>query len=316
MKRIFILLPLLVVAMMAMGQAKKPTLMVVPSDAWCNLNHYTTIFNNQGAQETLPDYAKALSSDVDLTNVVAKVGAMMADRGFPLKDLGASMKSINNLNAENSLLTGRSSGAKIAESPIDHLRRTAKADIVLEVQWDLVNTGPKTQVRYLLRGLDAYTNKQVAAAQGTGTPSFSASVPTLLEEAIVDRMDNFCAQLMDHFNDMEANGREVTIDLLVFDNGSGIDLVKEYDGEELIEIIDNWMNDHTVQHRYNRSDDTETMALFEQVRIPLYAPSGKAMDTRAFANDLAKFLRAAPYAIPCKVVNRGLGRCAIILGEK
>ena len=41
----------------AMGQAKKPTLMVVPSDAWCKEHRYEQAFDNQGTQEMLPDYS-------------------------------------------------------------------------------------------------------------------------------------------------------------------------------------------------------------------------------------------------------------------
>jgi hypothetical protein len=40
------------------------------------------------------------------------------------------------------------------------------------------------------------------------------------------------------------------------------------------------------------------------------------MDTEAFARNLAKVLRTTPYNIPVKVVNRGLGRCLLILGSK
>ena len=58
------------------------------------------------------------------------------------------------------------------------------------------------------------------------------------------------------------------------------------------------------------------MILYEQVRIPLYKTNGMAMDTYSFARDLARYLSAAPYNIPVKTINRGLGRCLLILGEK
>ena len=31
------------------AQAKKPTLMVIPSDMWCNTNGYMTAYDNQGS---------------------------------------------------------------------------------------------------------------------------------------------------------------------------------------------------------------------------------------------------------------------------
>lgn len=317
MKKISIIIALFTMCIAtAFGQAKKPKLMVVPSDAWCKQHNFTKTFDNQGTEEVIPDYQKALSTDKDLNNVISKINILMADRGFPLQDMQQSLKSINNISAEDRLITSRTSGATIAESPLDRLRRTAKADILLEVDWTISEVGPKKTVTYNLKGLDAYSNKQVAGAQGTGAPSFSAEVPVLLEEAVQDNMDNFTAQLQAHFDDMMANGREVVIDVRVFDNGSGLTLEEEFNGTELSEILDDWMEENTVNHRFSKADATENYINYDQVRIPLYKANGMPQDTNDFTRTLAKFLRNAPYNIPCKVINRGLGRCLIILGEK
>ena len=71
-------------------------------------------------------------------------------------------------------------------------------------------------------------------------------------------MDNFCAQLQSHFDDMVENGREVTMEVKVVDNGSGIDLTSEYGGEELTDIIDDWVSDNSVNHRYNLTQGSES----------------------------------------------------------
>ena len=47
------------------GQAKKPTIMVVPSDNWCIKNGYFMEFDNQGTKIKIPDYKKALQEDSD-----------------------------------------------------------------------------------------------------------------------------------------------------------------------------------------------------------------------------------------------------------
>ena len=300
----------------AFGQAKKPKLMVVPSDAWCKEHGYMQNFDNQGSVEQIPDYKQALLNDKDLNNVIAKIGVLMADQGFPLVSMEQSLKSINNLSAEDNLIRSKTSGASMTESPLDRLRRVAKADILLQVDWTINEVGPKKSITYNLQGLDAYTNKQVAGAQGTGNPSFSAEVPVLLEEAVQDNMDNFTAQLQRHFDDLFENGREVAIDIRVFDNGSGIDLESEYGDYELTEIIDNWMAENTVSHRFNKSDVTENFILYDQVRIPLYKKNGMPEDTEGFTRNLRRFLQQPPYSIPCKIINRGLGRCLLVIGEK
>lgn len=301
--------------MSAMGQAKKPTLMVVPSDAWCKEHGYEQTFDNQGTSEQIPDYKAAVSSDKQLNAVISKINILMADRGFPLKDLQQNMKSISSLSTEDRLITSKKSNASITESPLDRLRRTAKADIILEIDWTVNTIGPKSSITYNLRAIDAYSNKQVAGAEGTGKGSFSAELPVLLEEAVQDHMDSFVERLQAHFDDLLTNGREVVLDLRVFDS-STIDFEKEYGDYELSEVIDNWLADNCVNHRFNKSDATETMILYEQVRIPLYKANGMAQDTYGFARDLARFLNAAPYNIPVKTVNRGLGRCLLVIGEK
>lgn len=314
--RLIFITTLYLMCLAVFGQAKKPKLMVIPSDAWCQENGFMQSYNNQGTTESIPDYRQALLKNKDLNNVIAKIGVLMADQGFPLISMEQSLKSINNLSAEDNLIQSKKSGASIVESPLDRLRRTAKADILLQIDWTVNEVGPKKSITYNLQGLDAYTNKQVAGAQGTGNPSFSAETSVLIEEAVQDNMDNFTAQLQKHFDDLFANGREVNIDIRVFDNGSDIDLESEYDGVELTEIIDNWMAENTVNHRFNKSDATENYIIYDQVRIPLYKKNGMPEDTEGFTRNLRRFLQQPPYNIPCKIINRGLGRCLLVIGEK
>jgi hypothetical protein len=299
------------------GQAKKPTLMVMPSDQWCVTRGYVVNFDNQGLQETVSDYNAAVK-DVELMNVISKINILMTDRGFPLKDLSQTLKAVAQMSAEDALIQNSATGSTIVESPLDKLRRTAKADIILDLTWNLNKIGPKTSVTYNLRGLDAYTGKQIAGVQGTGEPSFSQDIAVLLEEAVLVNIDNFNYQLQSFFDDMAENGREVTLDIRVFDNAEGINLDTEVDPIEyytLAEVIDNWLAENTVQHRFSKSDGSENFALYEQVRIPLYKTNGMAMDTETFARELRRFLMKN-YQMPCKIINRGLGRCLIIIGEK
>lgn len=306
---------MLVASLGVFAQAKKPTLMVMPSDAWCNEHGYMQTYDNQGSIEKVPDYKAAVSTDKQLNAVISKINNLMADRGFPLKDLQQTLKAVNTDAAEDALITSKG-GSSVTESPLDRLRCRAKPDIIMELDWTVNKMGPKSSVTYNLRALDAYSNKQIAGSEGTGKGSFSAELPVLLEEAVQDHMDEFCQRLQAHFDDMMQNGREVSLIMKVFNNGSGLDFEKEYGDEELNEVIDNWLSDNCVNHRFNKSDGTETTIVYDQVRIPLYKENGQAMDTYAFARNLARFFKAAPYNIPIKTVNKGLGKCELIFGEK
>lgn len=315
MRKSIIIIIALFLNMAAFSQAKKPTIMVVPSDVWCVQNNFSSTYDNQGVQETIPDYNRALQNDANLLLAIGKINSMMTDRGFPLKDLQTVTKSVSQKNAEDNMIQSKTSGANLAENPIDRLRRVAKADIIMQLTYTLNVMGPKYSITYNLQGLDAYTNKQIAGAQGTGKQTFTAELPILLEEAVMNNMDNFCDQLMVYFDDIQENGREVAVDIRVFDNESGLDLETEFGGMELSEIIDDWVSDNTVNHVFNKSDGSETFIQYEQVRIPLYKTNGQQMDTESFVRELRKYLRDK-YKIESKVMTRGLGRCILAIGEK
>ena len=305
-----------------LGGAKKPTIMIVPSDNWCINNNYTLTFDDEGSKRVLPDYKSALQQNSDLLLVISKLNTLMADRGYPAKNLETELKSLESESAEMNMLSSKESGSDVAESPIDVLKRTAKADIIMQLTWTINKVGPKKSITFNLQGLDAYTSEQIAGAQGTGEPSFATELPLLLEEAVLAHLDNFNSQLMAYFTDLAANGRKVKINIKTWDNWDE-DLESEYelDGEEdeLNILIENWMDDNAFKGDYHLADGSETFMKFDMVRIPLYYErKGKqrAMDTKRFVNGLRKYLKKGDTEIESKLYMRGLGEAWLILGEK
>ena len=288
--------------------------MVVPSDVWCNTNGYMTEYDNQGTKVKIPNYKKAFQENSELLTVISKINGLMADRGFPLKNMESAIKTLDAESAENSMTTSKT-GASVAESPVDKLKKVAKADIIMQVTWTVNATGPKKSITFNLQGLDSYTDKQIATAVGTGAPSFSSEVPVLLEEAVLAHLDNFNNSLQKHFEDMFENGREIIVRMKKFDSWDG-DFEKEFGGKEFGSIVEDWMTKNTVNNRFRTSDATENMMLFEQVRIPLYDANGKAIDAREFVKGLQKFLKEPPYSITSKLTMKGLGQAVLIIGEK
>lgn len=304
------------VALVASAQIKKPELMVIPSDAWCIQNGYYTEVENMGTTVKVPNYKQALQENMGLKLAIAKLNDLMAERQFPLKSLEQEIKNLEQRRMEDNLTTSKA-GNDLAESPLDEVARTAKCDIILELTWDVKDFGPKHSLSYILEGRDAYTSKSIGAASGTGAPSFTADVDVLLEEAIVANMDNFNNRLLDHFTEMQTIGREISLDIKVFaNNAAGIDLETEFGDDELLDVINNWLQLNTVQGRFTMPYASENVANFTQVRIPVYDERGRAVDANGFAKGLAKMLKKEPYNIPSKVLVKGLGRAVIILGEK
>ena len=316
MKKSIFTLALALVALVASAQIKKPELMVIPSDVWCISNGYYTEVENLGTTVKVPNYKQALQENMGLKLAIAKLNDLMAERQFPLQSLEQTIKNLEQRRMEDNLTTSKA-GNELAESPLDEVARTAKCDIILELSWEVKDFGPKHSLSYILEARDAYTAKSIGAASGTGAPSMSADVDVLLEEAIVANMDNFNNRLLDHFTEMQQIGREISLDIKVFaNNAAGIDLETEFGDDELLDIINNWLQVNTVQGRFSMPYASENIANFTQVRIPVYDERGRAIDANGFAKNLAKMLKKEPYNIPSKVLVKGLGRAVIILGEK
>lgn len=287
----------------AFSQAKKPTIMVVPARDWCTTNQFMVQYDNQGTTFSEPDYRKALDQRSDLKLVIIKLGEMMTERNFPLKNLESELTKLQKKAAKQSVSNTKT-------NPLKELSKTAKADIWMEIGWDVIQTGPKISVNFRLQGLDAYTGKQIAAAAGTGKPSFNADVTILLEEAVLAHIDNFNSQLQQHFDDLFENGREVTLEILTDENFEN-NLESEYGGMALSRQIKKWIKENTVKGRFSQLDADEDGMEFEQVRIPLFGADGEAYDTQTWAEGLQDYLKSL--GVESSVKMEGLGNASIIL---
>lgn len=296
------------------SQAKKPSIMIVPMDNWMQENGFMKKINSMGEEISYPDYRKATLENSDLINVISKVGELMSERGFPTKDLEASLKSIEAQQAEDAMLSSKS-GADISESPIDRLKKVAKADIWMQVNWKVINKGPKKKVDFTIRGIDAYTNNQIATSSGTGEFAMGVEPVELLREAILANLDLFNGQLLSHFDDMFENGRVISFRIKVWDDWDYDLETEEFGNEELGILIEDWMGDNTVNNKFSTVDATESMMFFDQVRIPLFNEKGRAIDARRWGNGLRKYLRTE-FEIESKLMSQGLGQVQLILGSK
>ena len=254
--------------MTVFAQSKKPTVMILPSDNWCNQRYFMTSFSNQGTTMKVPNYQQAFMEDTELPQVVSKVGGVLTELGYSLKDAEQEIKSISMRTAEDNVTSSK----------------------------------------------NAYTNKRIATSTGT-TKVSKESIPVLLEQAVKENVEAFDEQMTRWYDDQKKNGREIVLTVRCWDNWEN-DLETEYDGEELTDCIQDWLAEHTVNGMFNLTDGTESFAQFEQVRIPLANEKGRAMDARAFATELRKYLEEAPFNITSKVMIRGLGEAIVVLGEK
>lgn len=301
-------------------KGKMPTIMVVPSAMWCNKNGYMQAYDNQGKTEYVPDYEKALLNSTDLSVAINTINTLMANRNFPLKDLEASLKTLKNESAEDAMMTSKM-GDAISESPIDILRRVAKADIWVEIEWFMtpLKGGSQQSMTYSMNALDAYTDVVVAGVPPTtGQPEYTSKfeLPTAISSAIGGQFDPFCNSMMTYFNQLNKQGRAIKMRILTWDSFED-GLMAEYDGEELHEIIEDWVAANTVNGKFGSPDlsPSGNRMTIEQVRIPLQNEKGRDLDARTWARGLQKMLRNK-YSIESNLSSKGLGQLQFIIGGK
>ena len=315
MKKLSVLAFLLCYCFASIAQsAKKPTIMILPSDNWCTQRYFITTFSNQGNNVKVPNYQQAFTEDIELPQVISKVGGVLTQLGYSLKDAEQEIKNLSTRMTEDNVTTSKTSGASLAESPLDILKRRTKSDIIIQLWWNLNRENKGHSISFTLEAFDSYTSKRIATSTGT-TQASNESIPVILEKAVKENIKPFDQQMDKWYADQQQNGREIVLTIRCWDNWEN-DLETEFNENELTDCIQDWLQENTVNGAFNLTDATESFAQFEQVRIPLFNDKGRAIDARAFATELRKYLQKPPYNITSKVMTRGLGEAIIVLGEK
>ena len=296
------------------SQGKKPTLTILPSDNWCQMRYFMTKLDNQGVVVSVPDYKKAFQEDTELGQVIAKLSSLMVDLGYPLKDAESELKNIEQSTAEDNTTESALSNAGLAESQRDKLLKRVKADIVIEVWWQVNNHSNGKVVSFTIKAVDAYTNKAIASATGFSKPSQEYVPEVILQEA-KNKLKDFWPQLNKYFKDLTKNGREIKLTVRRWNNWDKR-LDSEFDGKELNDILIEWMQKNTYKGNFNTKDATDNFIVFEQVKIPIFDQNNIPIDARQFAKMLQLYLKFNPFNIECNLMTRGLGEAIIVLGEK
>ena len=131
-----------------------------------------------------------------MLNVITKMGGIMQERGYPLKNLQSALDELKNESAMDMVLTSKADG-EIQEEDLDKLTRVPQADILVSIAFTRQNVGPRQQVEFRVTSIDAATNKQIGGETGRSSAS-GAPISALLEESVLGFMDNFTASIQRH----------------------------------------------------------------------------------------------------------------------
>lgn len=294
--------------------AAPPKLMIVPDKTWCIEKGYVIETERNGKVRQREDYDKALV-DPDFKNVQLAISQIMAERNFPV----ISGESQSETDDEDEMLDeafeGAETGSGVQTNAYDEPLKRNKPDITLKIGWNINNAGSIYSADYRIEAIDTYSNKSVAPIAGqTGEMRRTVPLSVALKQTAKNNMDDFCQKLQTYFDDIHANGREIRLDVRIIDNGSGTTMNQEFEGQELSEIIYNWVSDNTVNHQFSQRSGGRNMARYDQVRIPLNGSDGRPQDASRWVKGLQDKLKSL--GLVAENASTGLGAARIYIGEK
>jgi len=305
------------------GKYAKPILMVVPSDVYCTEMGYVQKWKDEnGVTRSVSDYNVFNREDSrDLRLVISSLNEIFNKKGFEVQSLEFLLKSLNQEDQENKVIANDYGlDGSIAESPTDRIKRTANVDFLVDLDFEIMEKGTQRYVTFNMKAVDVSANaREIAHAHGDGKPSNSASVNTLLEEAVLNHMDSFCKKLQDEYEKMSKNGRQITVKIKRTDN-SDYDLLRTtfvFEGEEttLGDIIYYWLQDNTVDNNPTRAI-TPNVITFNQVMIPLTKTGRRGavqrLDTQEYLQGLQNYLRSN-YNVEGTIYMRGPSEAWLVL---
>jgi len=297
------------------AQGKKPTLMVLPSENWCQQRYFYNEIDLNGKRQSFPDYERAFFEDTEIGQVITTLSSQFVDLGYNLKDAQQILAGNRKRSVEESMTFDLDTGSDLMESPIDILYRSARADVIIAVWWEIQRTDNGIALSLQLDAIDSFTHKRIASMMTNTKPKQGQTIPMLLEKAVRKSAKDFSNQILEYFAGLEEEGREIVLTVRVWEN-SNWNLESRVDGTELIDVINDWLYDHTVQGRFSLTFASETTASFEQVMMPTYDARGRELDARQFILGLRNHLETAIPQMEVKIVTRGLAESFIIIGQK
>jgi hypothetical protein len=293
--------------------AKTSSFMIMPSEEWMVQHNYATREDNQGQLVYVCDYDKAFTEDPQLSTVLKEIGSVMKGRGVQKVIDYQGLNRVNsNLNKYNALTTK----ATVKTSSLDKVLQSAKPDILVNVYWTVSTNGPKIAIdNFRIDAIDGFNGQLINSISGNGLPSFENRQGILLKEAVNNQIDPFLSAIESYIEDVFANGRKVVVVCDADESWTG-DFDKEYNGKELKEIIEKWLQDNAVKGSAEIATNSGENQLIYDVRIPIFDENQKGLNTYYFIKPLSTMLKNAPYNLQNKTTELGLGMAKITFGAQ
>lgn len=290
-------------------QTQKPTMLVLPSDQLMQRFGCIRTEVSLGKQLQVRDYNSYLLTDPDAKFIIASIQSAFIEFGYPLNDLEQTLKSINDQEMVDEV-----SGIKKDSKTI--LLTNARPDIILELDYDMTTDRSSRDysksLTYTLRAIDAFSNKVVATIQAAGVKNANGNTASMMGEAIQKNSKDFTKQINNHFDDLIANGRDITMRVMIDANESFTMSDESIYGDTYADFILDYMKVNTLMGTYNLQRNTDTEMYFANVRIKTLNDNGTQYSAYDFARELSKALNKE-CGVKSKNVTQGLGDAMIII---
>lgn len=283
---LFVLITILNVLLSFGQSAKKPKIMVVPSDGLLNRMGLLKEGSDMGEEVSVQDYRKAFL-DIELKAIISKFGEMMKERGFETVMLENELKRVQGKGLE------------------------VNYDIKVDLEYRIDKEGPRKKLTAIFSASDA-SGKQIAAASGVSAPAIGVSEVELLQEAVLDKIDQFNNQLMDTFNQMLEKGRESR--LIITSQAIALD-EDVFSGKSLVDIIEDWLTENCVNASFSTDNVASEVIEISQAMMPLFNEKGRAIDARNFYKNLEKKINliVQTQKLKCSITKSKLAEVEIII---
>ncbi|HBJ76514.1 MAG TPA: hypothetical protein DDY68_01280 [Porphyromonadaceae bacterium] len=315
MKRIVTLLSLALGMIFSSSaqQAAMPTIIVFPDDAWMNENGFMTTINNNGETEYLPRYNDAFVQNSEIGTAIQSVQKVLEERGFQHEDLQNLLKDMKRERAEE--LANLADGDASEKGAMDELLQQAKPDIRIDLHYTAKEVGPRKNISFRLKAVDAYCNDQISSCEGTVEMTLDP-LDLALRKVIAGKMDEFCAQIMNYFQDLHDNGRKITVVFRTAE-GSGINFLRDEikkDGDTYNDFLYDWVKDHAINKSAKKGRQTKNLCEFKNVRIPFFDDHKEPIEPEDWARSVRKDFRKETGIKVAKGQGNTLGRVNFLVG--
>lgn len=313
MKRIFSLFLLLTFAVvMKAQQATMPTIIVFPGDQWMTDHGFMKTFNDKGENKYIPKYNDAFVNSREIGSVISSIQKVLEERQFEHQDLQNLSRTFQEERAAE--LANAADGYEAAKGAMDELMQQARPDIRVDVEYDVQQVGPRKNINYNIKAVDAYTSEQVSEASGNIQMTMDPT-DLALRKAVAGNCDDFCERILEHYRDLRDNGRKVVV-IFRAAPSAGVNFIRDEigdDGDTYDEFLYEWMKKHAVNRACKIGRKGANIVEFNPVRIPFFDENGDPLDAESWAKGIRKAFKAETGLKVVKGQDNRLGRVSFLV---